>query len=1077
MTEQFRVAYLHDLTTRKANHENLSGKESLLHRQMEELSAIYDLSLHITETRDLSTLLETIVKQATQLLKGTGGGFYLCDHDKQAAQCVVSYLTQHDFRGAVLKFGEGLTGQVAQTGNPMIIDDYRTWSGRAATYDEEQPFRAVISAPVIWQGQVTGVLHVLDDSGERLFTPKELKTLTFLANQAAVAIENARLLEGEHRRRQESETLRSATAALTSTLDLQGVLDDILTYLSKVISYDSATIFLLEGDHLHAKAARGLPCPETVIGNHFPADDDLFQEIFRTGQPLILEQAHKHPSFQGWGQTVDVGGWMGIPLIAKDIVIGYLTCDNQLSGAYKPPDADLAQAFANQAAIAIENARLFEAERAQLLLSQTLQEVGALLTSQLSLEEVLETILDLLARVVQFDSASIQLLHPSGTLKLAAGRGFADIERTRQIVEELSDHMLRSKLAELRALVIPDTYNDPRWAVIPGTEYIHAWAGAPLLVKGRLIGCLNVDSRTVNAYDEQTAETVMAFAQQAAIAIENARLFEQAQTERGHLRLLYDISQELTSSLDPDELLQRAVTLTSQALGGSVGQAYSYTPGEDFLRLRALYGRPFDALPLTDGEFTLPLGKGLTGQVAQKRKPIYLPDVSQATSWFHVAGVDDNIQSALGAPIQSGDRLLGVFTVLHRQPRAFSAEHLELMEAICQEVGLALSNSQRYQQIQIQERLATVGQLAAGIAHDFNNIMATILVYADLMRMDTSIQGVSQEKLEIIRQQIQRASSLIRQILDFSRRSVMEQSTLDLLPLVKELEKILVRTLPETIQIALSYESDNYLVKCDPTRLQQVFMNLALNARDAMPKGGKLKISLKKVQFSPGSTPPLPDMPPGNWVRITVSDTGVGIPSDVQEHIFDPFFTTKSVDEGTGLGLAQVYGIVKQHEGFIDFRSQIGAGTSFIIYLPAQRDDVEKAGAPESQFPQLDGRGLTVLVVEDDDITREALQALLSSHGFDVRLASDGALALQLLEKDDRVSLVVSDVVMPNLGGLELYKTLQERHPKIKMLLMTGHPLEEGNRSWLEKGEIRWLQKPFSAQELGQAITKLLEDQ
>jgi two-component system, cell cycle sensor histidine kinase and response regulator CckA len=271
--------------------------------------------------------------------------------------------------------------------------------------------------------------------------------------------------------------------------------------------------------------------------------------------------------------------------------------------------------------------------------------------------------------------------------------------------------------------------------------------------------------------------------------------------------------------------------------------------------------------------------------------------------------------------------------------------------------------------IQMQERLATVGQLAAGIAHDFNNIMAAILVYTDLLHKDLEITPPARERLDIIQQQVQRASSLIRQILDFSRRSVIEQSMLDLLPFVKELDKLLGRVLPETIRLDLVYQPGMYLVNADPTRLQQVFMNLAVNARDSMPEGGILRFELSRLSLDPADTPPSPYVPAGDWILITVSDTGIGIPPDVLPHIFEPFYTTKPVGQGTGLGLAQAYGIIKQHEGYIDVHSLTGEGTTFEIYLPAL--PLPQLSSPEPlESLEKNGQGEVILVVEDDAVTR-----------------------------------------------------------------------------------------------------------
>jgi len=378
------------------------------------------------------------------------------------------------------------------------------------------------------------------------------------------------------------------------------------------------------------------------------------------------------------------------------------------------------------------------------------------------------------------------------------------------------------------------------------------------------------------------------------------------------------------------------------------------------------------------------------------------------------------------------------------------------------------------ERIQMQERLATVGQLAAGIAHDFNNIMAAILVYADLLTDDPHMPAISRERLGIIKQQVERAASLIRQILDFSRRSIMEASVLDLLPFIKELDKMLRRVMPETIALELSYRPGSYLVHADPTRLQQALMNLALNSRDAMANGGVLRFELGSVHLAPGEKTPIADMPPGEWVRLVVEDNGEGILPENMAHIFEPFFTTKPVGQGTGLGLAQVYGIIKQHNGYLDVESQTGKGTRVRIFLPAY---AEEHSAPDriDSSTSFDGFGKSVLVVEDDGATREALNALLEAYNYRVFTARNGVDALELMQTSSQpVDLVISDVVMPKMGGIPLYRIVRENWPEVKVLFITGHPLEEESQAILEKGTVHWLQKPFSVQEFHRAIQVLM---
>ncbi len=239
------------------------------------------------------------------------------------------------------------------------------------------------------------------------------------------------------------------------------------------------------------------------------------------------------------------------------------------------------------------------------------------------------------------------------------------------------------------------------------------------------------------------------------------------------------------------------------------------------------------------------------------------------------------------------------------------------------------------EQLRQQERLAAVGQLAAGIAHDFNNIMATIVLYTQMIARSSNLSSQERERVKVINDQAWHATRLTEQILDFGRRAVLKRYPLNLRPLLEEHVKLLRRTLPEHIVIKLACASDEYLIHADPTRIQQMLTNLAVNARDAMPEGGTLNIALAQVVVKEGQDPILPEMEAGNWIRLTVADTGSGITSTALPHIFEPFFTTKEPGKGSGLGLAQVHGIVGQHGGHIHVETQVGKGTSFSIYLPA----------------------------------------------------------------------------------------------------------------------------------------------
>ncbi len=377
-------------------------------------------------------------------------------------------------------------------------------------------------------------------------------------------------------------------------------------------------------------------------------------------------------------------------------------------------------------------------------------------------------------------------------------------------------------------------------------------------------------------------------------------------------------------------------------------------------------------------------------------------------------------------------------------------------------------------QVQSQERLAAVGQLAAGIAHDFNNTLAVIKLYTQILLRSLKLSARDQERLQTMDQQTQRASDLIQQILDFSSQSVLEKRPLDLLPFLKEMVKLLNRTFPENIQVNLDAARDEYVIQADASRIQQVILNLAFNARDAMPQGGYLKIGLKMVQFTSGVMPPVSGMPFGKWVQVTVSDNGTGMSLDTLNHIFEPFFTTKEEGKGTGLGLAQVYGIVQGHEGFIDVTTEVYQGTTFSLYFPAFA--VEKYETrPLTESKMALGEGQQILIVEDEATIRMALAESLELLNYRVMEASNGRVALTLLaQHENEIDLVLSDAIMPVMGGVDLFYNIQDRGLNIPFVMITGHAIGNDIEKLWALGLQGWLTKPPDLQKLAQVLQQAL---
>ena len=381
-------------------------------------------------------------------------------------------------------------------------------------------------------------------------------------------------------------------------------------------------------------------------------------------------------------------------------------------------------------------------------------------------------------------------------------------------------------------------------------------------------------------------------------------------------------------------------------------------------------------------------------------------------------------------------------------------------------------------QLRQAQKMEIVGRLAGGVAHDFNNLLLVISGHRELLEQGEPCPDNLRESLSEIGRAVERAAALNRQLLAFSRRQVLEPKVLDLNGVVTAAEKMLRRLIGEDIQLITNLQSGLSPVRADPGQLDQVILNLALNARDAMPRGGILQLETRELELDrlpTGQFPP--EAPPGgHYVRLAVSDTGTGMTPEVQARIFEPFFTTKAEGQGTGLGLSVVQGIVQQSGGHLEVVSWPGRGTTFSIYLPAVRGLAVSNAASSASRP-VPGRGETVLVAEDEDTVRAVTAQLLRVLGYRVLQASSGTEALHLAETSrEKIHLLLADVVMPGLSGRQLADTLTARDPGLKVLFQSGYTDDAVVRCGINQAEVAFLQKPFTVGVLAEKLREVLDD-
>jgi PAS domain S-box-containing protein len=380
------------------------------------------------------------------------------------------------------------------------------------------------------------------------------------------------------------------------------------------------------------------------------------------------------------------------------------------------------------------------------------------------------------------------------------------------------------------------------------------------------------------------------------------------------------------------------------------------------------------------------------------------------------------------------------------------------------------------EQLRQAQKMEAIGRLAGGVAHDFNNLLTAIIGYGDLILMDCPEpdQPLARNAAEIKRA-AERAASLTRQLLAYSRQQILAARVLDLNTIVADMEKLLRRLIGEHIDLVTRLDRTLRRTFADPGQLEQVVLNLVLNARDAMPHGGRITITTSNVELDESYAWQHVDVEPGAYVRLTVSDTGCGMDEHVRAHLFEPFFTTKEVGKGTGLGLATIFGIVKQSGGHIDVQSAPGQGTTFNVYLPQVLEHMPKAPREAPATQPLHGTE-TVLLAEDEETVRTLVLSVLRRHGYTVLEARHGLDAVHICEEHPGpIHLLITDVVMPSLNGRELYQRLLGLRPALKVVYISGYPGDAVDLHGLQDKGASFLPKPFKPDALVRTVRELLD--
>jgi len=562
-----------------------------------------------------------------------------------------------------------------------------------------------------------------------------------------------------------------------------------------------------------------------------------------------------------------------------------------------------------------------------------------------------------------------------------------------------------------------------------------------------------------------------------------------SERKRGELRerARLHILEEMATGSSLTDLLQHIVHFVEQDCEGALCSVLLVDEAETRLRHGAAPSLPDFYNQATDG-LRIAEGMGSCGTAAHRRQRVVVEDIEGHPFWngFKPAR-EAGVRSCWSEPVISAEgNLLGTFAVYHREPHSPAPLEIKLIEAAANLASIAIgrfkSDEQRKHleaQLHHVQRIEAVGQLAGGIAHDFNNLLTPIFIYADMIQRKLPDGDPLANKTKGITSAANKARDLTRQLLSFGRKQLLTMKAVDLNEIIDAFHDILRRTIRENITLIMQPAPKGVVIWADRGQVEQILLNLAVNAQDAITGNGKIFVETGHVVIDNEYARQHPGMQPGPYALLAFSDSGCGMGDDTLSHIFEPFFTTKQIGNGTGLGLATVYGIIKQHEGYIAVNSRIGEGTVFRIYLPLAKETAKTAEEGEQlEVPKAAAAtraGGTILVVEDNEMVRTMAVELLESSGYRVLVAELPSGALELaVQHGNSIELLVTDVIMPEMNGQELYEALCGTISDLRVLYMSGYTNELFVHDGSLEENINFLQKPFTSERFLERVSQML---
>jgi two-component system cell cycle sensor histidine kinase/response regulator CckA len=932
--------------------------------------------------------------------------------------------------------------------------------------------------------------------GERVDVPR---------SQVREIDEVAQVIELASRERKRGDATAAALAAvgreLTTTLDLGQVTSRIVSAVRQVFIVRRVNLYTAE------PVSGGLLCVATA------GSGDQGEWVGRTvppgmgtsGRALAERRMISSPDVIG-DASVAVPDWIrdrmhddryravtSVPLIARDEVLGVLSLGYETGRDVTDDEARSVALFADQAAIAIQNGQIFEHERVARKAAEsaegrarTLARLNQVVSSSLDMEEVLRQIARAAAELMAVQFASFWVAVEGEEMLELRARSSAAADDFPFTTAKYTEGVLGWVASHRRSVNVADVFSDGRFLALDWwrAHGLRSFVAIPITHDGALLAVLALNGQEPFQFTEEDERLLEAFVHQAAVAIQNARSVLELRNYQARLETLLQVSREI-SRIQPTTALLASLAQACGQLLDTDAVGFRVVEGDELV-IAAIYG-PADQVMTAP---RLAMGEGLSGLVARTGELLAVSNPAQDPRSLEVdreAVQRLGYRAWLGVPIKVGERMVGVLNTWTRRAEGFSPQDEALLTAFASQAAVVLENARLYQEIERSyqeltqtqaqltqaQKMEAIGQLAGGIAHDFNNLLTVIAGRSAFVLQREGIEEATQRDVELISKTADRAAGLTRQLLAFSRKQVLQPKPLDLNTLVAGIVPMLRRLIGEDVELVTVAGDGLGPVMADAGQLEQVIMNLAVNARDAMPEGGMLRIETAVRDVEQATRHARGQVPPGEYVALIVQDAGGGMDAATLARIFEPFFTTKEVGKGTGLGLATVHGIVHQSGGHVAVDTTLGSGTTFTVYLPRIDAASETVEAPLERPSVVRGQE-TVLLVEDDVQVRRLAAEFLTGCGYTVLETGDPLWALVVADRHQgEIHLLVTDIVMPAMRGPEMAGHVVTSRPATRVLYISGYPGEIPDGSIEPAGA--YLQKPFTPGDLARKVRETLD--